>query len=345
MNYYNHPRYGRVYQRFDHNPFVFNSNRGNYYYYGNHFYNYRQGIGYCMIEPPLNIFNEIQMRLIDLKGYIVLSFYPYAGETELIQMLDKMPEKYCGHYQFSMEDNTTLDKEEIEMHKLTMPDWLKESRMYGRPGAGEGRIFQFSKDDYVCDPFEIEPSWRQIAGLDVGFGHATGAVRVAYDDQASTAYVFQEYLNVKNLPVIHSSALRRWGDIDFKIDTSSHRASPTDGKNLFDMYVDEGLSISNANTKSGSVQFSINLINTMLAEKRLYIFNTCPELIRQMGLYRMTKNQKTGQVKVIEKDDDLVDPLRYAIMALDEARVPGTHKIRQVPQIIQWAPVDPRIGI
>lgn len=56
MNYYDHPRYGRVYQRFDHNPFVFNSNRGNYYYYGNHFYNYRQGIGYCMIEPPLNIF-------------------------------------------------------------------------------------------------------------------------------------------------------------------------------------------------------------------------------------------------------------------------------------------------
>ena len=55
-NYYDHPRYGRVYQRFDHNPFVFNSDRGNYYYYGNHFYNYRQGIGYCMIEPPRNIF-------------------------------------------------------------------------------------------------------------------------------------------------------------------------------------------------------------------------------------------------------------------------------------------------
>jgi len=72
-DYYNHPQYGRVYQRFDHNPIVFNHDRDNYYYYGNHFYNYRRGIGYCMIDPPRNIyFRDLPFDCdrIDLNGEV-----------------------------------------------------------------------------------------------------------------------------------------------------------------------------------------------------------------------------------------------------------------------------------
>lgn len=296
-------------------------------------------------EPDLDVFNEVQMRMIDKKGHILMSFYPYNGTTQLITKLDEMSSEFCGHYVLSMEDNNTLDPEEVRMHIETMPEWEKESRIYGRPGVGEGRIFTVSRDAYSVDPFEIEPSWRQIAGLDVGFGHATGAVNLAIDDQANVIYVFREYISTTNLPVVHASALRKWGDVEFKIDTSAHRRSPTDGKNLFDMYREEGLIISNADTKGGSVQASINLINQMLAEGRLFIFSSCRELFKQMGLYRMTKNQKTGQVKVIEKDDDLIDPLRYAIMALDEARVPGVPRFKPMPRIVQWQPTNPRIGI
>lgn len=55
-DYYEHPRYGRVYQRFDCNPVVFHHDRDNYYYYGNHFYNYRRGVGYCVVEPPRHVY-------------------------------------------------------------------------------------------------------------------------------------------------------------------------------------------------------------------------------------------------------------------------------------------------
>jgi hypothetical protein len=55
-NYFEHPRYGRVYQRFDHNPLVFHHDRDDYYYYGNHFYSYRKGVGYCVVEPPRNMY-------------------------------------------------------------------------------------------------------------------------------------------------------------------------------------------------------------------------------------------------------------------------------------------------
>lgn len=55
-NYFNHPQYGRVYRRFDRNPIVFENSRGNYYYSNNNFYRYNDGIGYCMVEPPRDIY-------------------------------------------------------------------------------------------------------------------------------------------------------------------------------------------------------------------------------------------------------------------------------------------------
>jgi len=54
--YFEHPRYGRVYQRFDRSPVVFHHDRDDYYYYGNHFYSYRRGIGYCVIDPPRHVY-------------------------------------------------------------------------------------------------------------------------------------------------------------------------------------------------------------------------------------------------------------------------------------------------
>lgn len=55
-DYFEHPRYGRVYQRFDRNPVVFHHDRDNYYYYGDRFYSYRRGVGYCVVEPPRNVY-------------------------------------------------------------------------------------------------------------------------------------------------------------------------------------------------------------------------------------------------------------------------------------------------
>ena len=55
-NYFNHPKYGRVYQKFDYKPTVLRHTHGNYYFSGNQFYTYRDGIGYCVAEPPRQMY-------------------------------------------------------------------------------------------------------------------------------------------------------------------------------------------------------------------------------------------------------------------------------------------------
>ena len=299
-------------------------------------------------KPALPVFTEVQMRLIDNKGFIILSYFPSDDEDGLLEMLDNMPADFCSHYEFHMEDNKTLDPAEIEMHKKTMPLWMQESRLYGRTGSGEGRIFTFNRDDYSVDPFEIEPMAPRIAGMDVGMAHGTAAVALALEylseNEPPTIYVYREYLRNGNLPGAHAIALRSWGDIEFKIDPHSNQRSFSDGQRLFDMYREEGINVTKANAKPGSVLDSINMINQAIAENRLYIFSSCRELLKQMGMYKMVKS-KDGRVKVTEKNDDLVDCLRYAMMALDQAKSPGTTKITPMPRVAEWKPVNSRLGL
>ncbi|HEY3369367.1 MAG TPA: hypothetical protein VGK10_00885 [Prolixibacteraceae bacterium] len=56
QNYFNHPKYGRVYQRFDEKPVVFRHSHGDYYYSGNQFYRYRDGVGYCAEDAPRMVY-------------------------------------------------------------------------------------------------------------------------------------------------------------------------------------------------------------------------------------------------------------------------------------------------
>lgn len=50
--YYHHPYYGHVIRRFDFRPVVFVHNHYKYYCYDGHFFRYRPGIGYVLVDLP-----------------------------------------------------------------------------------------------------------------------------------------------------------------------------------------------------------------------------------------------------------------------------------------------------
>ena len=73
QDYYNHPQYGRVYNRFEHNPVVFRHHDCDYYYYGNNFYRYRDGIGYCAVEAPRHEYFRylpVECRRVYINGQV-----------------------------------------------------------------------------------------------------------------------------------------------------------------------------------------------------------------------------------------------------------------------------------
>lgn len=54
-NYYHHKHYGHVIRRFDYHPQVFVHNHRNYYNYNGHFFRYRMGVGYVLVDIPFGL--------------------------------------------------------------------------------------------------------------------------------------------------------------------------------------------------------------------------------------------------------------------------------------------------
>ncbi len=51
-NYYHHNYYGHIIRRFEQRPHIFVHNHRNYYCYDGHFFRYRRGIGYVLVDLP-----------------------------------------------------------------------------------------------------------------------------------------------------------------------------------------------------------------------------------------------------------------------------------------------------
>lgn len=53
--YYHHPHYGHVIRKFSARPMVFIHNHHKYYCYDGHFFSYRPGIGYILVDMPFGV--------------------------------------------------------------------------------------------------------------------------------------------------------------------------------------------------------------------------------------------------------------------------------------------------
>lgn len=301
-------------------------------------------------EPTKEWFDQGRMRVVSKSGQMFFTFTPEEGYTEVINEILEMDESICERITITIDDaEKYYPPEERARLEKELPEWQKEFRFYGRPSVGEkGRVFKFSRDSFVIDPMDPEPTWRRVAGLDVGYGHATCALDLYIDDSTpeATFYVLNEYYSKEELPDIHAAKLRTWGDVDFFVDPSAKRRSNTDGRNLYTMYEERGLSIFMANN---DVDASILLINQLLANRQLFISSECTHLIDQMGLYRRVIDKKTHRAAILKRDDDAIDPLRYAIMAHESARVPYRRRpkpweVVQKVNVKEWKPFNPVVG-
>jgi len=72
--YFHHPRYGHVLSRFEYAPVVFVHNHHQYYCYNGHFFRYRQGIGYILVDLPYGFTFEYLPRgyyeRVHINGYL-----------------------------------------------------------------------------------------------------------------------------------------------------------------------------------------------------------------------------------------------------------------------------------
>jgi phage terminase large subunit-like protein len=291
---------------------------------------------WCDEEPPEDIFKEAKMRTIAVSGYVFLTFTPLRGVTPLCdEMINNKDGIYGVHY-LTWDDVTHLSEDDKRIQLAGLGPHEIESRKFGKPTVGTGKVYQFDEEEYVVPDFEINPNWKIIGGLDVGIAHPTCAVVMAIDPQSNTGYIYQEYKKSGETSIYHAYRLRDW-ECKFSIDPNSRQRSIATGDSPFKLYQDilgeEKLIIAD-----NRVNYGISFIRSKIAAEQLYIFESCIETLKEMRLYRFKPNGD-----ILKQEDDLMDAFRYCVTSWDKVHH-RNHIIEKHLVNYEWKPINKRIG-
>lgn len=197
----------------------------------------------------------------------------------------------------------------------------REARAKGIPVLGSGRIFPIVEASITVDPFPIPAHWPQINGVDFGYDHPFGATNCAWDRDADCFYICKEYRQREATPLIHSGAIKPWGEW---IPT----AWPHDGlqhdkggscEELASQYRNLGLNMlpERATFEDGGNGVEAGLLDMLqrMQTGRWKVFSTCGSWFSEFRLY----HRKDGQI--VKINDDLLSASRYALMMKRAAEV------------------------
>lgn len=294
-------------------------------------------------EVSQKVINEVDIRLMTTGGQMIVTFTPLKGMTSFVLWaMEEDDGPICSKFFMGWDDVTHLSEAEKQamVHKYKGNPHELKARMTGYPTVGRGLIYPFPEEQIFIPSFKLARHWRRLGGLDPGFEHPTASVVAAFDDEADCIYVYGDYKLAHQTPPVHALRLKNWGDIDFATDPAANQTDKGSGEKLMTMYQENGVSVFKANNQ---VQYGIGLIFRALEEGKLFIFDTCHHLRREMKLYRY--DEKSG--KIVKKNDDCLDALRYLMCEQAKARVIGQRRRFEEPdyEVEHFTPFDPIIGV
>lgn len=229
--------------------------------------------------------------------------------------------------QIGWKDAIWLDERTKADLLKSCPPFLREAVVNGTPSLGSGAIYPVSLDDIVLkatEVGEIPAYYKRVYALDVGWNR-TAALFLAVNPDDDVAYAYSEYYGTKQEPEIHAARIRKVaGDwMPGVIDPASRQRSQQDGEQLLRIYNKLGLRLRVANN---TIDAGINEVWSRLASGRLKFYPNTFNLQNEYLIYRRDQDGK-----IIKEHDHLMDALRYAVMAIPQARATSPEMLRMRP--------------
>lgn len=224
------------------------------------------------------------------------------------------------------------DKTKADLLASTPPH-LRDARSKGTPSLGAGAIYPIEESEIACKPFALPSYWPRAFALDVGW-KKTAALWMAWDRSVDCIYLYSEHYRGQAEPSIHATAIRARGEwIPGLIDPAARGRQQKDGEQLWQNYVDLGLSLTLA---KNPVESGIEATFERLSTGRLKVFSTLQNFFAE---YRIYRRDEKGQI--IKANDHLCDCCRYlALKGTEIAQVQPMSGKRSAPS----AAADSTVG-
>ncbi len=250
----------------------------------------------------------------------------------------------------SLVDNPYLaeDGRYEEMLKA-LPPVQRKQLLEGNWDVAEGAAFvEFDPNNHVIEPFYIPSIWERVKGIDYGYASESCCVWGAVDRSDGTLIIYRE-LYRKNLTGLDLGRIITEMEIDdpFSVqgvlDTAAWARTGTTGPTVGETLQQLGHKLRRAdkNRIQGKIQIHEYLRVRNNGRPQLQIFNTCPNLIRELQSIPLSKT-KPEDVDT-NASDHAYDALRYLIMSRPKISNP-LQRIRELKQEQIYKPVDSEFG-
>ena len=283
-------------------------------------------------EPPADIYSEGLTRTNATNGMTLITFTPLLGMTEVVRrfLLEKAPGTHVTSMTIFDAEHYTPEQREAII--ASYPEHERKARTQGIPQLGSGRVFPFERNQIACESFPIPEHWTQVGGLDFGWDHPTGAVRLAWDRDADCIYVIAAYRARMQPPKDVVAAVKPWADWlpwawphDGK--QSGGKFDAQDQQQLQAIYKKHGLKMlfQHAQFEDGTngVEAGITDMYERMETGRWKVFAHLSDWFEEFELY----HRKDGLI--VKLNDDVISASRYALMM---KRYAITKPVKRLPE-------------
>jgi len=219
-------------------------------------------------------------------------------------------------------DNPYLANDGVYEQMLkSLPPIQRRQLLEGNWEVAEGAAFvEFDPNVHVITPFEIPISWERVKGIDYGYASESCCLWGTIDMNDGTLIIYRE-LYRKGLTGEELGAII--GDMELVdpfsvpgvLDTAAWAKTGTTGPTVGEALVRAGHKLRRAdkNRIQGKIQIHEFLKVKENGRPKLQIFNTCPNLIRELQSIPLSKTNPEDVDT--HASDHAYDALRYMIMS------------------------------
>jgi len=223
-------------------------------------------------------------------------------------------------YAFTHE-NMSLNQQNLQ-NARGVSTALREKYILGKVDTQTGLLFpEFDPGVHVIPQDEIPFDWKVIVGIDHGFDHPTAAVGVAIGRQGELI-VFDEYA-ARNLSPAENAygildMIGGYERIEFRADTQMWNVDPRSPGTIADDYINAGVRPLNRANKNRDLSIArlkdyLTARSTSIYEPdpkpRLFVMDNCSQVIKTLHYMQWDDFRA-------KRNDDILDALRYAVMAV-----------------------------
>ena len=249
-----------------------------------------------------------------------------------------------------LEDNPYLAKDgRYEQMLNALPDVQRKQLLEGNWDITEGAAFtEFDVMEHVIAPFELPVGWERIKGIDYGYASESACIWGAVDPTDGTLIIYRELYRkgltgVDLAQMITNMELQDPFSVAGVLDTAAWNRTGTTGPTVGETLQRAGHKLRRAdkNRIQGKIQIHEYLRVQPSGRPKLQIFNSCPNLIRELQSIPLDKSNPEDVDT--HAPDHAYDALRYLIMSRPKVNDIFS-QFRHMRMEQAYTPVDAEFG-